>query len=142
MRGGWLGIEWQHTCGHLYRAILESIAFEYSLYLQKTVELYPEMIFELIYSIGGGAKSRLWSQIKADVLGLPVRILLGASNLAARGSAMLAAQAIGYGEKFKPARLVQRSLEFLPDSSNHQKYQEFAPKYHEIIDQLDQLYSE
>ncbi len=142
LRGGWLGLEWRHTQANLYRAILESIAYEYSIYLRTAQELYPKMDLECIYSIGGGAKSDLWSQIKADVLGLPVRVIPGASNFAARGSAMLAAIATGNAQFFKPARFENRAVEFVPNSEQHQNYQLLVDPYLKFNEQLNLLYLE
>ncbi len=142
LRGGWLGLEWRHTQANLYRAILESIAYEYSIYLRKARDLYPKMDLECIYSIGGGAKSDLWTQIKADVLGLPVRVIPGASNFAARGSAMLAAVATGNDHIVKPALLEYQAVEFVPNLEHHHFYQSQVDIYMEFNEQLNLLYLE
>ena len=47
-----------------------------------------------IHSHGGGARSPLWNQVKADVCGLPVVTLRG-EDAAIRGDAMLAGVAAG-----------------------------------------------
>ena len=33
MRGAWMGFSWGHTQAHFFRAVLESVAFEYAYYL-------------------------------------------------------------------------------------------------------------
>ena len=41
LRGAWVGLGWNHTAAHLYRAVLESIALEYAGYQRKACSLYP-----------------------------------------------------------------------------------------------------
>ncbi|MCJ7821029.1 MAG: FGGY family carbohydrate kinase, partial [Bacteroidales bacterium] len=39
IRGGWMGLEWHHTQAHLYRSVLESIAYEYALFIKRSKAL-------------------------------------------------------------------------------------------------------
>ena len=52
------------------RAIMEAIAFVMRRNVEVMVELGVPV--EAVRSLGGGARSPLWKQIEADVLGLPV----------------------------------------------------------------------
>src|SRR5690606_38680896 len=70
MRGAWVGFTWAHTQAHFYRAILEGVAFEYAYYLRILRELLPGLALDEARVIGGGARSAVWNQIKADVLGV------------------------------------------------------------------------
>jgi xylulokinase len=94
MRGAWVGLSWGHTQAHFFRAILESVAFEYAYYLGILRDLIPDL--KLIESrvVGGGARSRHWNQIKADVLGVPYQPLKR-SEFGTWGSAMIAGYAVG-----------------------------------------------
>jgi len=94
MRGAWLGFSWGHGRGHFYRAILESIAFEYAYYLQILRELTPDLRLLETRAIGGGSRSQLWNQLKANVLGTPYRRLLR-SESATWGVALIAAYGAG-----------------------------------------------
>ncbi len=72
LRGAWIGLDWHHRAEHLYRAMLESVAYSYADGLQRQQELLgytPDVIF----ASGGGSKNLLWNQIKADVLGIPIQ---------------------------------------------------------------------
>ena len=71
-RGAVKGLTLAHTRGHFARAIMESVAF----LLKDNANALKELGMELtcVRSLGGGAKSPLWAQIKADVLGLPVSV--------------------------------------------------------------------
>jgi xylulokinase len=136
IKGAWVGLEWHHSRAHLYRAVLESIAYEYSRYLDQAKELYPEESFSEFYSVGGGSKSPLWTQIKSDVLGVPGKIITGGDNLAARGSALIAAQAVGEGANFLASRYRQATLDIQPNTENTAHYDQYKSAYLELTDHL------
>jgi len=94
MRGAWVGLQWNHTQAHLYRSVLESVALEYAIYQRIVVELFGERGLRELRITGGGEKSDLWNQIKADVLQRPVRRLSG-SDGAPMGAALIAGVAAG-----------------------------------------------
>ena len=48
LRGAWIGLEWDHTLAHLYRAALEGVALEYGIYLQILKNLYQDLIISEI----------------------------------------------------------------------------------------------
>jgi xylulokinase len=88
---GWRG---HHGPAHLYRAILEGIAFEQRLHTDAVAAAAGTPIDTFI-GMGGGTKSDLWCQIVADVTGRrvvrsasPEATALGAGILAAVGSGM------------------------------------------------------
>ncbi|MCC6126738.1 MAG: hypothetical protein IT426_17385 [Pirellulales bacterium] len=86
------GLTMGHQRKHVSRAFLESIAF----LLKRNLDLLADMGVQpaSITSAGGGSRSPLWCQIKADVTGLPVRVCPFAEATSA-GAAMLAFQALG-----------------------------------------------
>lgn len=94
MRGAWIGFSWTHTQAHFFRAILESVAYEYSYYLRIIQQMLPHLHFSEARVTGGGAKSSLWNQIKANVLNVPYQQLQH-SELGTWGSAMIAGKAVG-----------------------------------------------
>ena len=91
-RGVFAGLTLAHGRAHLVRAVLESVAFM----LRRNLELLATAGAPAseIRSHGGGARSALWNQVKADVCGLPVVTLEG-EDAAVRGDAMLAGVAVG-----------------------------------------------
>ncbi|NLE45171.1 MAG: hypothetical protein GX620_10650 [Chloroflexi bacterium] len=91
-RGVFHGIGLQHSQGHFVRAILEAVAFE----LRENVEVLQDMgvAVESVISLGGGARSDLWLQIKADVLGLPVQPA-ECEETTSLGVAIMSAVAVG-----------------------------------------------
>lgn len=92
MRGAWIGFSWSHRQEHFSRAILESIAFEYAYYLGILRDLIPDINLYEARVIGGGARSPVWNQIKADVLGVPYQPLQG-NEFGCWGCAMIAGKA-------------------------------------------------
>ncbi len=88
-------IGWREDHGpvHLYRAILEGIAFEQRLQTA-CVEGAIGRPVERFILMGGGSASDLWCQILADVLGRPV-CRAGSAEATSLGAAILAAWATG-----------------------------------------------
>jgi xylulokinase len=91
-RGGWIGLTASHTRRHLVRAVLEGVAFSlkdcYAIIQEQGLEL------EQLRATGGGAKSLLWRQILADVLGVQL-VTTTAEEGPAFGAALLAGVASG-----------------------------------------------
>ena len=90
-RGTYAGFTLAHTRGHFVRAILEGSA--YALRDIITQMRLAGLELSELRVMSGGAKSRLWNQIKADVTGLPVHVpeitettALGAAFLALVGT--------------------------------------------------------
>ncbi len=69
-KGLFYGFRLHHQKDHFIRALLESIAYM----LKSILEAFKEKGLRIneIRSFGGGSRSRLWNQIKADVCGLPL----------------------------------------------------------------------
>jgi xylulokinase len=86
-RGALVGLTAQHTRAHLIRAILEGVAFS----LRDTFTIFRDLGVPVksIRLGGGGARSRLWQRIQADVYGMRVD-LIAAEEGAAYGAALLA----------------------------------------------------
>ncbi len=91
-RAAFIGLTASHTKAHLTRAVLEGVAFS----LRDSIEIFKELgaPIERIRLGGGGAKSKLWRQIQADVYGQNVEIL-EADEGAAFGAALLAGVGAG-----------------------------------------------
>jgi len=87
-RGALAGITPSHRRAHIVRAILEGVAFS----LKDSFSIFEEMKVPVtqIRLGGGGARSRLWRQIQADVYAREVELVAGEEG-AAFGAAILAA---------------------------------------------------
>jgi xylulokinase len=91
-RGGWIGLTASHTRRHLVRSVLEGVAFS----LRDCFSIIREqgLPIEQVRATGGGAKSSLWRQIIADVLGVEL-VITNATEGPAFGAALLAGVASG-----------------------------------------------
>ncbi|MFZ5440577.1 MAG: xylulokinase [Myxococcota bacterium] len=95
VRGGFVGLSLEHGTGHLIRAVLEGVALN-SRWLQRHVEANFGRPLDSVTVVGGGARSDLWCQIHADVLGRPVRQVEHPQLANARGAALSALVALGH----------------------------------------------
>lgn len=89
-RGVFFGLHLGHTRGHLFRAVLEGIAFGFRHHLDIFRARGHEPRRARVTN--GGARSALWKQVTADVLGLPLEMPRRGG-----GSALGAAFAAGMG---------------------------------------------
>ncbi|MHC4463074.1 MAG: xylulokinase [Planctomycetota bacterium] len=89
-RGCFYGLTPVHSTAHMARAVLEGCAFAMRDVLERL--RFLEVPIESILLLGGGARSRLWAQIRADISGLPVG-LPSRLDTSPIGAAMLAAVA-------------------------------------------------
>ncbi len=131
MRGAWLGFSWGHKQAHFARSILEGIAYEYAYYLQILKNLIPELNLIETRMIGGGARSDVWNQIKADVMGVPTQRLKG-SEFGSWGSAMVAGKAAGVFEDLSDVALGTAAPDgkaFLPDAEAQEIYKSQVKAY-------------
>ena len=143
IRGSWIGFTWSHTPAHFYRAILESVAYEYQIYLAIQRELLPSVRFTEAHVIGGGARSQLWNQIKADVLDVPY-ICLNRSEYATWGAAMIAGYAVGLVDDLAATARMHawRSNAIAPDRAHQAIYAQMASHYRSLLDTLGPFFAE
>ena len=111
-RGGWIGLTASHDRRHLVRSVLEGVAF--SLKDCFTIIEEQGLTLEQVRATGGGAKSPLWRQIIADVLGVEL-VTTNAQEGPAFGAALLAGVASGIYSSVQQAceatiRIVERTL--------------------------------
>lgn len=134
-RGVFFGFGLGHGKGHFVRAILEAVGFM----LRRNLELLAAAGAPAseVHSHGGGARSALWCQIKADACHVPVVTMEG-EDAAIRGGAMLAGVAAGVFADLDEAgaAMVVRRTEFTPDAGAGATYDEAYRRYVELFDAL------
>ncbi|HIW74136.1 MAG TPA: hypothetical protein H9684_07405 [Firmicutes bacterium] len=96
--GAFLGLRGSPYPGLLYRSILESVAYEYQSYLGILRENGCITELETVRGAGGGAKSAVFAQIKADVLGVDYQALKN-GDTAPPACALIAACGCGYADR-------------------------------------------
>ena len=141
-RGAWVGFTWTHRRPHFYRALLESVAYEYALAHRALRAALPALPAGTVRVIGGGAASELWNRIKADVLGLPyARLRLPDSPTL--GSAIIAGHAVGIFPDMAATarRIAQPGAPLAPDAAAHRRYRPCVTAYREALGHLAGAYS-
>lgn len=94
VRGGFAGLSLHHDHRHLLRSVLEGVALN-TRWLQQHLEENLGRALRSVTVVGGGARSALWCQIHADVLGRPVRQAEAPQMTNARGAGISALVALG-----------------------------------------------
>ncbi|MGQ9630519.1 MAG: xylulokinase [bacterium] len=138
LRGAWVGLNWNHTIGHLYRALLEGVALEYGIYMGILLSLYKSLQPREARITGGGAKSAVWNKIKADVLGIPV-VQIGRPEGAPLGSALLAGFGVGVFDDLKEAarRWIEVGDEVKPNADNFPYYRRRIARYEALMNAIN-----
>ncbi len=118
---GWTG---EHSRAHLYRAILEGVAYEQRLVGDAVMASTGETIREYVI-MGGGSQSALWRQIMADVTGIPV-VRSTATEATCLGAAIIAAAGIGWYANVQEAAqaMTGTGVRHKPEPSVHATYDE------------------
>jgi xylulokinase len=137
LKGSFTGLDFRHSRGHLFRAVMEGIAYEYAFYLSVLRDLYPQSTFSRMIATGGGSKSDLFVSIKADVLGLStVRSIVGDTALV--GSAVIAACGAGILTDYRAA--VRKTIkEEAPLPYNQDRYEQYQPMIQKYLKTIDAL---
>lgn len=104
-RAGFHGLTPRHGRAHMMRAVYEGVV----LAVRDLLEDLPDIGDRLLLT-GGGAKSRMWTQMIADSLGKTVDVPAG-TEFGARGAALLAATAIGWFPNIREASVSTRRIE-------------------------------
>lgn len=140
-RGVFAGFTLAHTKGHFARSVLEAVAFM----LRRNIELVRGSGIQLkeIRATGGGARSQLWRQIKADICQLPV-VSLQVEDTALLGDAMLAALAVGlFGDLHQAAdAMVGLGERVLPNPDNRDVYDTAFHRYVRTFEAMAPIFGE
>lgn len=128
VRAAWIGLTVRHTRAHMTRAVLEGVAFgikdSFRLILQAGLGH-----IEQVRISGGGAKSELWRQIMADVLGVEL-VTVNTTEGAAYGAALLAGVGADFYENVPAA--CEATIQITGRTSPTQAtraYQDYYPHY-------------
>jgi sugar (pentulose or hexulose) kinase len=137
-RGAFVGLSSSHTCGHLYRSILEGIAFEQLFAINSVENTISTRVNDLV-AIGGGAANGLWCHILADVTGRRICIP-ETTEASALGAAIAAAVGSSWYRTFREAarKMTRIKKENKPDLRNHREYKQLFARYERLYPALKQ----
>lgn len=137
-RGAITGLTAANNVSDLYRAMLEGVVYEMRLNME---ELGKAGIgIKKLKAVGGGANSRVWMQMKADILGVPV-VSLGSSEAGAAGSAMLTGIACNIFENLESAadKMVKELETYYPRQEQREAYEPYYEKYRQLYPSVRHL---
>ena len=134
---GWTG---RHGREHLYRAILEGIAFEERLVGDGVMVAMGQRFSEYVV-MGGGSQSNLWCQIVADITDVPV-VRSQTTEATCLGAGMLAAVTVGWYSDIKTAAssMTGTGSRFTPNSQSQAIYEKlYTQVYQPLFPTLQSL---
>jgi L-fuculokinase len=100
--GAFNGLSLGTSRGHLFRAALEALSARLACQLHELERLCGFTAQELVL-VGGGSKNRLWNQLKADALRMPVKVIIE-HEITVLGAAMYGLSSLGYFTSPEEAR--------------------------------------
>ena len=142
-KGSIIGFTDIHTKFHLYRAIIEGIAYGLREGLEGIEKSQHHKVKELMIS-GGGSRSEAICQITADVFGLPVSRVqtIETTSLGAAIAVFVAAGEFKNVEEATKA-MSHRTKKFIPNEKAHEKYNFLYKKvYLKMFPQLKNIYKD
>lgn len=137
-KGTILGLTTEHTAADIYRACMEGVVYEMMLNMEYLTKSGTQ--FTSLNATGGGARSSVWMQMKADMLNLPITALK-TSDAGTVGSAMLTGIAIGCFQDLDDAAayMVEKSNTYTPRDEMHLKYQKIYKRYRKLYEAVRPL---
>lgn len=134
-KGVYYGLDFNKTKGHLIRAAMEGVAF--SLRHNLEVAESAGAGVEVLRAMGGSANSYLWTQIKADVTGKPIRVP-SSDTATTLGAVILAGVGVGLYESFEEAvELTVKPKRFhIPNPATKDIYDRNYDRYLKLYENL------
>lgn len=131
-RGVLFGLTLQHQRAHIYRAILEGISFGFHHHLQILSE--RGLVVNRVRVSNGGARSQVWRQITADVLGLQLEEIAHHPG-SSLGAAFVAGIGVGaFADWIEIEKYTQVSAITSPDLGRHAKYLQLFDIYRDLYE--------
>ncbi len=135
-RGVFFGLSAKHNKKNLARSVMEGVSFSlrdsYEILLNMGLQIDEMMI------TGGGARSRVWRQMLADIFNCNVRTIESKEG-ASLGAAILAGVGAGIFESVESAceKYIKKGKEIIPSRENHKIYNEYYEIYGELYRNLE-----
>ena len=139
-KGVFFGLTLMHSRAHFTRAIMESIGF----IVRRNIEVIEDLGIPVneIRCLGGGARSAVWNQIKADITGRRVVAMVN-EEAACLGAAIIAGVGVGIFDSVESAcaRMVRIKQSFEPQDKNREIYDEAFQKYVGLYGSLVEMFA-
>lgn len=136
-----LGLCSWHSKAHMLRAVYEGIVFSHKMHIDKLLCLRDTP--DAVRIAGGVVKSKVWLQMFADILQMPIEVS-GGTELGTRGAAMCAGVASGmYSSLNEASKAFSKVVStYLPDDDNKLIYEQKYKRYQKAITSLSSLWKE
>jgi xylulokinase len=138
-KGVFYGFTLRHGKAHFARAVMESIGY----IIQRNIETLENLglHFDEVRSLGGGSKSPVWNQIKADITGKRF-VTVQSDEAACLGAAILAGKAVGLFDSIEKAgeRMVACKQVYEPNPQNREIYREGYRRYKKLFSDLEAMF--
>lgn len=139
-KGVFYGATLKHKKAHFIRSIMESLGY----IINRNLEAISDMGLEVqqIRTMGGGSKSEVWNQIKADITGKTLYTTQSAQDAACLGAAILAGTAAGIFDSIESAcdSMVEIKKVYTPNPENKAVYARQYEKYKKLFQVLDPVF--
>jgi len=137
-KGAFVGMTLHHTPADMFKAIMEGIAYEMRINMER-LKNSGVQINEL-HATGGCAKSKLWLQLKADILGVPIT-RMSTDEAGTIGGIMLTGVATGvYADLDEAAKMLVQPLDtYYPRADMQAKYDKHYQRYSRLYDAIRPL---
>jgi xylulokinase len=139
-KGVFFGFTLRHKRPHFARSIMEAIA----CVIRRNIEVLEDMKIKVneIRALGGGARSKVWNQIIADLTKRPVLTTLHDEDAACLGAAILSGKAAGLFKNLEEAvtDMVATKERFVPNLKSFQTYDNLYSRYVKLYDSLVELF--
>lgn len=130
-KGAIVGVTAATTVSDIYRACMEGVVYEMMLNMECLEDAGLQM--KRLNATGGGAKSKVWMQMKADALNVEITALKTV-NAGTAGSAMLTGIAVGCFQNLEDAaaHMVEETETYIPNPEMTKKYREVYKRYRQL----------
>lgn len=139
-RGVFFGLTPRHEIAHCIRAIMEGVTFD----LNQSLEIIVDKNIQIddIRTIGGGARSDLWCEIKADIYGKTIKTLTNFEG-GVVGGAILAGLGVGVYKNVNEAaeKIIKFDKTYDVNKENKEVYKKLYGFYKELHDAMQIYYN-
>src|SRR3954468_3142911 len=140
-RGGWIGITSRTLRRDLVRSVMEGVTFG----MRDALEIMREMNIPVaqVRASGGGARSKFWRQLQADIYNAPI-VTTNASEGPAYGVALLAGVGTGVWKSVEEAckRSIKQTEKVRPAKKSSANYERFYGTYRKLYGDLKDRFEE
>lgn len=136
--GAFFGARLSSTRAHFIRAIMESVAYQVADFLSQLDSLGCKA--KTVVSLGGGARSTVWMQMKADICECTFQVP-GCTEATSMGAAILAAWGTGLIPR-DTFPVLQNSKEYIPQPETFKAYRSQREYIHRVYQTMKPLYEQ